>query len=111
MKIKKPTMSGIKNTEYLGRFKKDKFIQQGHNGTLLNPNQLFGAITGMQKQAAPVAAPGENLSQPMQFGSRVLGPMSLPAPEPAAAPASGGMLGAIRGAVARRRGLGRGGRV
>ena len=31
MKIKKPSLSGMSCTEYLGRFKKDEFIQQGHN--------------------------------------------------------------------------------
>lgn len=31
MKIKKPSLTGMKHTEYLGRFKKDKFIQDGHN--------------------------------------------------------------------------------
>lgn len=35
MKIKKPSLSGQKNCEYLGRFSKDEFIQQGHNGTKL----------------------------------------------------------------------------
>lgn len=29
--MKKPSIKGMKCTEYLGRFKKDKFIQDGHN--------------------------------------------------------------------------------
>jgi hypothetical protein len=31
MKIKKPSLTGMKNCEYLGHFAQDKFIQQGHN--------------------------------------------------------------------------------
>lgn len=31
MKLKKPSLSGMKNCEYLGHFAQDKFIQQGHN--------------------------------------------------------------------------------
>lgn len=31
MKIKKPSLTGMSCTEYLGRFQKDEFIQQGHN--------------------------------------------------------------------------------
>jgi hypothetical protein len=33
MKIKKPSVGGMKNVSYLGRFQKDKFIQDGHNTT------------------------------------------------------------------------------
>lgn len=29
--MKKPSIKGMKNTEYLGHFKKDKHIQSGHN--------------------------------------------------------------------------------
>ena len=29
--IKRPSLKGMKNTGYLGRFSKDKFLQQGHN--------------------------------------------------------------------------------
>ena len=31
MKIKKPSLKGMKNTKYLGHFAKDEYIQQGHN--------------------------------------------------------------------------------
>lgn len=31
MKIKKPSLKGIKNTKYLGHFAKDEYIQKGHN--------------------------------------------------------------------------------
>jgi hypothetical protein len=31
MKIKKPSLKGIKNTEYLGHFAQDKYIEKGHN--------------------------------------------------------------------------------
>ena len=31
MKIKKPSLKGMKNTEYLGHFAQDEYIQQGHN--------------------------------------------------------------------------------
>jgi hypothetical protein len=31
MNIKKPSVRGMKHVGYLGRFQKDKFIQQGHN--------------------------------------------------------------------------------
>lgn len=33
MKIKKPSVRGMKHVGYLGRFQKDKFIQDGHNTT------------------------------------------------------------------------------
>jgi len=33
MKIKKPSLKGMSCTEYLGRFRKDKFIEQGHNSS------------------------------------------------------------------------------
>lgn len=29
--VKKPSLRGMSNTAYLGRFRKDKFIQEGHN--------------------------------------------------------------------------------
>lgn len=32
--IKKPSIKGMSNMKHLGRFTKDKFIQQGHNGFL-----------------------------------------------------------------------------
>lgn len=31
MKIKQPSLKGMKNTSYLGHFAKDEFIKQGHN--------------------------------------------------------------------------------
>jgi hypothetical protein len=31
MKIKKPSLKGMKNTKYLGHFAQDKYIQKGHN--------------------------------------------------------------------------------
>lgn len=31
MKLKKPSIKGMKNVGYLGHFSQDKFIQQGHN--------------------------------------------------------------------------------
>jgi hypothetical protein len=31
MKIKKPTLSGMKNFGYLGHFAQDRYIQAGHN--------------------------------------------------------------------------------
>lgn len=31
MKIKKPSLSGIKNIEYLGHFSQDQFLEKGHN--------------------------------------------------------------------------------
>lgn len=31
MKIKKPSLKGIKNCEYLGHFAQDKYLEQGHN--------------------------------------------------------------------------------
>jgi hypothetical protein len=31
MKIKRPSVRGMKNVSYLGRFQKDKYIQDGHN--------------------------------------------------------------------------------
>jgi hypothetical protein len=31
MKIKKPSLKGMKDTKYLGHFAQDKYIQKGHN--------------------------------------------------------------------------------
>jgi hypothetical protein len=31
MKIKRPSLKGMKNTKYLGHFAQDKYIQKGHN--------------------------------------------------------------------------------
>lgn len=31
MKIKQPSLKGMKNTSYLGHFAQDKYIQKGHN--------------------------------------------------------------------------------
>lgn len=31
MKIKRPSLKGIKNTQYLGHFAQDKYIRKGHN--------------------------------------------------------------------------------
>lgn len=31
MKIKQPSLKGMKNTKYLGHFAQDKYIQKGHN--------------------------------------------------------------------------------
>lgn len=31
MKIKRPSLKGMKNTKYLGHFAQDKYIEKGHN--------------------------------------------------------------------------------
>lgn len=42
MKIKKPSMKGMKCTEYLGHFKQDKFLKQGHNDSgKLMPSYVY----------------------------------------------------------------------
>lgn len=41
MKIKKPSVKGMKNVGYLGRFQKDKFIQDGHNTGPKTPRDVL----------------------------------------------------------------------
>ncbi len=48
--IKKPSIKSMSNMKHLGRFTKDKFIQQGHNSFL---GDAFDAVL------APVTAPFE----------------------------------------------------
>jgi hypothetical protein len=52
MKINKPSVRGMKHVGYLGRFQKDKFIQDGHNTTprkemetvIIGPSQKYEMI-------------------------------------------------------------------
>lgn len=45
MKIKQPSLKGMKNTSYLGHFAKDEFIQKGHN--------FSGRVTVSNLQGTP----------------------------------------------------------
>lgn len=61
MKIKKPSLKGMKNCEYLGHFAQDKYIQEGHN--LSGSMALAEAI----KKAREDMAAGRNTNQPTKF--------------------------------------------
>jgi hypothetical protein len=50
MKIKKPSLKGMKNTKYLGHFAQDKYIQQGHNFSGSYP--LFRQQSELEKAQA-----------------------------------------------------------
>lgn len=52
MKIKRPSLKGMKNTKYLGHFAQDKYIEKGHNlsgvlpvARLSNPNAAAQMLT------------------------------------------------------------------
>lgn len=66
MKIKKPSVKGMGNISYLGRFQNDQFIQQGHNSNALKP--MAGPMVGRESQM-PSASMG-SMSAPMRRGIR-----------------------------------------
>lgn len=45
MRLKRPTLSGIKHTQYLGHFAQDRFIREGHNTvSVLREEELREAL-------------------------------------------------------------------
>jgi hypothetical protein len=70
MKIKRPSVKGMKHVGYLGRFQKDKFIQDGHNtgpDKLLRPGDedIFGVkIAGGGGGARSGARPSTSTTTP-----------------------------------------------
>jgi inorganic triphosphatase YgiF len=76
MKIKKPSLKGMKNTEYLGHFAKDEYIQQGHNFSgqvplfrepsqleMMGPANPFDATNELSRRQAQVDAEATALRQ------------------------------------------------
>lgn len=76
MKIKKPSLKGMKNTGYLGHFAQDEYIQQGHNFSgqvplFREPSQLemagpanpFDATNELSRRQAQVDAEATALRQ------------------------------------------------
>jgi len=86
--MKKPSLKGMKNCEYLGRFSKDEFIQQGHNS--------FGAIP----VAGGIAKP--RLSA-LGAARALMGGGSRPAAQPGAVPQRAPGMGIAGRALAFRR--------
>ncbi len=81
MKIKKPSLKGMKNTEYLGHFKEDKYIQDGHNfsgGMLRDAVNAFAGNNRGIKTPAPARRP---VAPPPGKGVA-----ARPAPRPSVAP-------------------------
>ncbi len=69
MKIKKPSLKGMKNTGYLGHFAQDEYIQQGHNFSgspalfrepsqleMMGPANPFDATAELSRRKAQVDA-------------------------------------------------------
>lgn len=50
MKIKKPSLKGMKHTEYLGHFAQDKYMEKGHNLSIGNALKKVGSVV-----AAPIS--------------------------------------------------------
>jgi len=44
MKIKKPSLKGVKSCEYLGHFAQDKYIQAGHNDLIVDDSEMPFAV-------------------------------------------------------------------
>lgn len=62
MKIKKPSLKGMKNTGYLGHFAQDKYIQQGHNFSGKVPMKKSDNVrmwTAVTKKKDDEVKPGE----------------------------------------------------
>lgn len=91
MKIKKPSLKGMKNTEYLGRFQKDEFIQQGHNFML---GQMKGALS--RALASQVGNKMQNPNMPAPEAMQQAAMTQQAAPQ---VPMGGGMMSAVRRAL------------
>ena len=71
MKIKRPSLKGIKNTKYLGHFAQDKYIQQGHNFSGSYP--LFKQQSEIEKAGAsnPFDVQAERASRQSMIDQKV----------------------------------------
>ena len=69
MKIKRPSLKGMKHTKYLGHFAQDKYIQQGHNFSgrfplfrepsqleMMGPSNAFDATNEFKRRQEQVDA-------------------------------------------------------
>lgn len=56
MKIKKPTMSGMKDCGYLGHFAQDKYLEKGHN---TNGTVILGSGVGYNPKEERINSAGE----------------------------------------------------
>lgn len=90
MNIKKPSLKGMKNCEYLGRFCKDEFIQQGHN--MFRSGQVAAAL-----KAASMPAAGPAVGAPAVAASPMARAVGAAAPQMvgAAPRRGGGMLSSV----------------
>lgn len=60
MKMKRPSVKGMSNMEYLGHFAQDKYIQEGHNTSARPGIAQGGPIPGLQLNPKRIA---ENLER------------------------------------------------
>jgi hypothetical protein len=76
MKIKRPSLKGMKNTKYLGHFAQDKYIKKGHNLSgsfpmfrepsqleMMGPANPFDASAELKRRQAQVDAEAAALRQ------------------------------------------------
>lgn len=63
MKIKKPSLKGMKNCEYLGHFGKEKYLSQGHNFS--GKMELSKGEMGMSKDQPDYVV---EITKPMEIG-------------------------------------------
>lgn len=56
MKIKKPSLKGMKHTEYLGHFAQDKYMEKGHNLSIGNALKKVGSVATAPIRAAASTA-------------------------------------------------------
>jgi chromosome segregation ATPase len=71
MKIKKPSLKGMKNTKYLGHFAQDKYMEKGHNLSGRFPMFREPSQLEMMEAANPFDATAELKRREQQVASEV----------------------------------------